>query len=94
MVHNRASSIKRAVQSVQSQDYPDIQYIIVDGGSTDGTLELLEQCLHEDALFLSEPDNGMYDAINKGLRLASGDVIGLLHSDDFFLVTIFFPKLH
>ena len=84
MVRNRVSSIERAVQSVQSQDHPDIQYIIVDGGSTDGTLELLEHCLHEDAVLLSEPDNGMYDAINKGLRLASGDVV------DFTLGRLFF----
>jgi glycosyltransferase involved in cell wall biosynthesis len=77
-------SIDRAVRSVQSQDYPDIEHIVVDGGSTDGTLQKLKTCLGRDAVLLSEPDRGMYDAINKGLRLATGDVIGLLHSDDYF----------
>lgn len=84
VVYNRVGSIERAVHSVQSQDYPDIEHIVVDGGSTDGTLQKLKTCLGRDAVLVSEPDRGMYDAINKGLRLATGDVIGLLHSDDYF----------
>lgn len=83
-VYNRAGSIERAVHSVQSQDYPDIEHIVVDGGSTDGTLQKLKTCLGRNAVLVSEPDQGMYDALNKGLRLATGDVIGLLHSDDYF----------
>ncbi len=83
-VYNRVDSIERAVHSVQSQDYPDIEHIVVDGGSTDGTLQKLKTCLGRDVVLVSEPDRGMYDAINKGLRVATGDVIGLLHSDDYF----------
>lgn len=83
-VYNRVDTIERAVRSLQAQDYPSIEHIIVDGGSTDGTLQKLKGCLGDNAVLLSEPDRGMYDAINKGLRLATGDVIGLLHSDDCF----------
>lgn len=83
-VYDRAGSIERAVNSVQSQEYPEIEHVVVDGGSTDGTLAKLKTILGRDAILVSEPDRGMYDAINKGLRLATGDVIGLLHSDDFF----------
>lgn len=83
-MYNRVNSIQRAVNSVKSQNYPDIEHIVVDGGSTDGTLQKLRLCLGEKAILISERDKGIYDAINKGLRLATGDVIGLLHSDDFF----------
>jgi len=83
-VYNRADTIERAIRSVRSQSYPDIEHIVIDGGSTDGTLERLRSSLGNDAILVSEPDRGMYDAINKGLKLATGDVIGLLHSDDFF----------
>lgn len=84
VVYNRVGSIARAVHSVQSQNYANIEHIVVDGGSTDGTLQKLKTCLGGNAVLVSEPDRGMYDAINKGLRVATGDVIGLLHSDDFF----------
>ncbi len=83
-VYNRADTIERAVRSVRSQDYLEVEHIVIDGASTDGTQEKLKSCLEKDALFVSETDRGMYDAINKGVRLATGDVIGLLHSDDFF----------
>jgi glycosyltransferase involved in cell wall biosynthesis len=84
VVYNRVGCIERALYSLQSQDYPDIEHIVVDGGSTDGTLEKLKACLDSSAVLVSEPDRGLYDAINKGLRLATGDVIGILHSDDYF----------
>lgn len=83
-VYNRVDTIERAVRSVRSQSYPQIEHIVIDGGSTDGTVERLKACLANGAILVSEPDRGMYDAINKGLRLATGEVIGLLHSDDFF----------
>ena len=83
-VYNRVDTIERAIRSVGSQSYPNIEHIVIDGGSTDGTLERLRGSLGSDAILVSEPDRGIYDAINKGLRLATGDVVGLLHSDDFF----------
>lgn len=82
--YNRAATIRGAVESVLAQDYPDIEYIIVDGASTDGTVEILREYEGRVARIVSEPDRGMYEAINKGIRMATGEVVGLLHSDDFF----------
>jgi len=79
---NRARFIREAVESVLNQGYPDFEHIIVDGGSTDGTLTVLEKYPH--LRVISEPDKGMYDAINKGLHFARGAVIGLLNSDDLY----------
>ena len=84
--YNRVSTIRGAIESVLAQDYPDIEYIIVDGASTDGSVEVIRDAIegHEDRVkFISEPDHGMYEAINKGIRMATGDYIGLVHSDDF-----------
>ena len=69
------------------QDYPDIEYIVVDGASTDGSLDVIEEYRERIAQIISEPDSGMYEAINKGIRIATGDVIGLLHSDDMLYAT-------
>lgn len=83
---NRAETIQGAIESVLAQDYPDIEYIIVDGASKDGSVEVIRDAIkgHEDKVrFISEPDHGMYEAINKGIRMATGDYIGLVHSDDF-----------
>ncbi len=81
--YNRASTIKGCIESVLGQDYPDIEYIVVDGASSDGTLEVVNQYKDKITTFISEPDKGMYEAINKGLRTATGDIIGLVHSDDW-----------
>ncbi|MEY4293068.1 MAG: hypothetical protein RIQ61_1466 [Bacteroidota bacterium] len=72
------------LQSICSQNYPNIEWIIVDGNSTDGTKEFIEENASKITKWVSEPDNGIYDALNKGIRMASGDIIGFLHSDDFF----------
>ena len=80
---NRERTIAQAVESVLAQDYPDIEYIVVDGASTDGSLQVIRQYDGQIGRVLSEPDHGMYEAINKGIRMATGEVIGLLHSDDF-----------
>lgn len=93
---NRVSTIEGSIKSVLEQDYPEIEYIIVDGASKDGTLDVIKKyyeyaksnefkSLHPKFTFryISEPDHGMYEGINKGLRMATGDVIGLVHSDDF-----------
>lgn len=84
--YNREATIRDAIRSVLGQEYPDIEYIIVDGASTDGSVEAIKEAIkgyEERVKFISEPDHGMYEAINKGIRLATGDYIGLVHSDDF-----------
>lgn len=84
VVFNNKKYIEDCLVSVQSQTYKAIEHIVIDGGSTDGTLEILEK--HKSKIFklIIERDAGMYDALNKGFKLASGQIIGLLHSDDVF----------
>jgi len=79
---NRAEFIEEAIQSVLDQDYPNVEHIIVDGGSTDGTLEVLARYPH--LRVISEPDNGVYDAINKGIKFAHGEILGFLNTDDYY----------
>lgn len=83
-VFNGAKTIQDCIKSVSGQIYPNIEHIIIDGGSTDGTLEVIKRYTEKRVNIVSEPDNGIYDALNKGIRQASGEVIGLLHSDDFY----------
>lgn len=83
-VYNNKSTIAGTIESVLSQTYSDIEYIVVDGASTDGTLEIIEKYSDKIDKILSEPDRGIYEGLNKGLALATGDVIGFLHSDDIF----------
>lgn len=84
VVFNGASTLKSCIDSVLSQDYKDIEYIIVDGKSTDGTVELIQSYGSKIAHLLSEPDKGIYDAMNKGIALATGDIVGILNADDFY----------
>lgn len=83
-VFNGAKTIQDCIKSVSGQIYPNIEHIIIDGGSTDGTLEVIKRYTEKRVNIVSEPDNGIYDALNKGIRQASGEVIGLLYSDDFY----------
>lgn len=83
-MYNNKETIAEAIESVLSQSYADIEYIVVDGASTDGTLEVLGQYKEQITTFVSEPDKGIYDGLNKGVALATGDVVGFLHSDDLF----------
>jgi glycosyltransferase involved in cell wall biosynthesis len=80
--HNSGNSVKTAIESVLSQDYPDIEYIIIDGNSTDETVEVVKSYGDKIDTFVSEPDKGIYDALNKGLRHACGEVVGFVHADD------------
>lgn len=83
-VFNRAETIADALQSINSQSYQNVEHIIQDGGSDDGTLEIIENFKASSAKLFSETDDGIYDAINRGISRASGDIVGLMHSDDFF----------
>lgn len=81
--YNRVDTIRDTIESVLMQDYSgEVEYIIVDGASTDGTSEIIAEYSDRVARIISEPDHGMYEALNKGLRLATGDVVGWVHSDD------------
>lgn len=82
--YNRKNTIGHTIQSVLSQTYNNIEYIIIDGASSDGSLDIINRYAGQITKIVSEPDNGVYHAINKGIQLATGDVIGLLHSDDVF----------
>ena len=83
-VYNNKETIAEAIASVFSQSYDNIEYIVVDGASTDGTVEVIKQYADNITTFVSEPDKGIYDGLNKGVALATGDVVGFLHSDDLF----------
>lgn len=83
--YNSAKTIEDTIQSVINQTYSNIEYIIIDGLSTDNTLEIVNQYKDKIATIVSEKDNGLYDAINKGIGLATGDIIANLNSDDFYI---------
>jgi glycosyltransferase involved in cell wall biosynthesis len=84
VTYNSEAYLEQTIRSVLSQRYEDIEYIIVDGGSTDNTKNIISAYQNKISRFISEKDNGIYDALNKGLAMAGGDIIGILHSDDFF----------
>lgn len=86
ITYNSVKTLPRALESVQSQTYSEIEHVIVDGASTDGTRELIEAYAkkHKNVRWVSEKDDGIYNALNKGIRMATGEVVGFLHSDDVF----------
>lgn len=84
VVHNGAATIEDTIRSVASQDYPCIEHIVIDGASTDGTPDIVRRHRDKIAAFKSEPDRGMYDAMNKGLALATGEIVGFLNADDIY----------
>ena len=83
-VHNRKETISDAIKSVRSQNYHNTEHVVIDGASTDGTLKLIQAASNEKTVLVSEKDDGIYDALNKGIANSSGSLIGLIHSDDFF----------
>lgn len=83
--YNQAKYIERTILSVLNQNYPKLEYIIIDGGSNDGTLEIIKKYESEIAYWVSEKDRGQTHAINKGLRLATGDLVAFQNSDDVYL---------
>lgn len=85
--YNAAATLETTLLSVLNQTYRDVEYLIIDGGSTDGTVDIIRKYEHRIAKWISEPDRGIYDAMNKGIMMATGDVIGILNSDDFYTST-------
>lgn len=83
VVYNRAQTIQRAVDSILNQHYTHLQYVVIDGGSTDGTLAILQNYGDRIDVLISEPDHGIYDAMNKGISYCTGQYIGILNSDDW-----------
>ena len=83
-VLNSVDTLPEAFESLWAQDYPDIEHVVIDGGSTDGTVEFINAHRDRVGYFSSESDDGLYDAFNKGIQAASGDLVGFLHADDLF----------
>jgi glycosyltransferase involved in cell wall biosynthesis len=81
---NSEKTIERTINSVLSQSYANVEYIIIDGGSTDGTIEIIKKYQEKITFWISESDSGLYDAMNKGIQKAQGNIIGILNSDDVF----------
>jgi len=82
--YNSEKHIKSVIDSITAQSYKKIEWVVVDGASKDNTVNIIKQQYPGELNLISEPDNGIYDALNKGIQMATGDVIGFLHSDDFF----------
>ena len=84
VVKNSSNTIEKTIKSVLAQEYKNLEYIIIDGGSTDGTLEIIKEYKKNISIFLTEKDNGIWDAMNKGIKLANGDLVGFLNSGDIY----------
>jgi glycosyltransferase involved in cell wall biosynthesis len=82
--YNSAETLADCLDSLRMQTHPDIEHVVIDGASSDGTLALLEARRQDVSVLVSEPDGGIYDALNKGIRLSTGHAVGFLHSDDFY----------
>lgn len=85
VTYNAGATIRDTIESVLAQDYANIEHIIVDGASSDNTVEIVQSYGDRIAQFISEPDRGMYDGMNKGIKLATGDVVAILNADDFYV---------
>lgn len=83
-VYNREATVGQAISSVASQSHADVEHLIIDGASRDGTVAVVRRLQHAGMRIISEPDRGIYDALNKGIRNATGEIVGMMHSDDFF----------
>lgn len=84
VVYNNRDYIQSCIESVLSQDYYNVEYIVIDGASNDGTIDIINFYKDRISYFASEPDNGIYDALNKAIQISTGEIIGFLHSDDVF----------
>ncbi|NEM97265.1 glycosyltransferase family 2 protein [Pontibacter burrus] len=84
VVYNGEKYLEQTIKSVLNQTYKNLEYIIIDGGSKDGTLDIINKYEAQLAYWVSEPDKGLYDAMNKGIKLAKGELVGLINSDDWY----------
>ncbi len=84
VVYNGEQHLRQTIESVINQTYKNAEYIIIDGGSTDGTVNLIKEYSNHISHWISEPDKGLYDAMNKGIKIASGELIGMINSDDWY----------
>src|SRR3989304_9398644 len=84
VVFNNRNYIEGCIKSVLDQTYKNLEYVVVDGGSSDGTLDIIKKYENSISKWISEPDEGIYFALNKGISMATGDVVGILHSDDYY----------
>lgn len=84
ITYNSAQTVEDTLRTVVDQDYKDLEYIIIDGKSKDNTLQVVDKYKHRISKVVSEKDKGLYDALNKGIQHATGDIIGMLHSDDLY----------
>ena len=84
VVYNGSTTLEQTIQSVLNQTYKNIEYIVIDGGSTDGTLDIIKNYESHINYWISEPDKGLYDAMNKGISVAKGELIGMINSDDWY----------
>lgn len=84
VVYNSVKYLEQTIKSVLNQTYTNIEYIVIDGGSTDGSVDLIKKYENNITYWISEPDGGIYDAMNKGIRVATGDLIGIINSDDWY----------
>ena len=82
--YNSEKTIRHTIESVLSQGYPDIEYIVIDGLSSDNTMNIVNEYIEKITKIVTEPDQGIYDAMNKGVKHSTGDIVGILNSDDFF----------
>ena len=85
ITYNSAATLEETIRSVTMQDYPALEYVIIDGGSTDGTLDIVQKYKDQIQVVVSEPDKGISDAFNKGVTRATGEIIGIINSDDILL---------
>lgn len=93
IVYNNAQCIESCIQSVLNQTYPNIEHVIIDGGSSDGTQDIIAPYVPQLGYFITEKDKGLYNALNKGIKAATGDIVGILHSDDLFYETTTIEKM-
>lgn len=92
-VHNRVDTVADAIRSLHRQSFKEVEHLIQDGGSTDGTLEVIAGLSNESTSLQSEPDGGIYPAINRAIIRSKGDIVGLLHSDDFYASSTVLEKV-
>ena len=93
ITYNSDATLRDTIDSVVNQTYKNIEYIFIDGKSTDNTISIIKSYGDKISTLVSEKDNGLYDALNKGINVASGDLIGILHSDDFYTNNFVIEKI-